>query len=507
MALCEGATTTLEGLVARADLNGQHVTLRTFANGRWRTQLVDSPESIRVKPSNLALYNAGLLSARLRRLSHDVLSDLAAAMVRTSQSAQSLAHPVLAEHDRVAESVFQSPDLVACVLSSFEIQHARVATVCKVWAQGWKLAVAQHRRYLRPAPLAKPAIDISSGSSKVMMASPPSGAWLCCAYNNRRAHILDPSMRLRHSIERPPEHLVQAIAAGEDRIYLSAGGNPDAASRVIAFTSEGGTTGVEFVLSNLRDEPHELALANDTLYVVVNEDDHPIVPTSRIVALNAHTLELQFTFGRDVFGTIIPDSAQPQSAVGMAVAGDALYIGRAYSNWLQVFSLDGVHLRAISGDFRQPEQVHHFNGRLYLLEEEDECIFSPKDDEDEDDEDDEDEDDEDDEDEDDEDDDDDDEEDEEEEEDEELATKISPQISRKQAKERAENASRAKRVFELSLQGETLQIWKAFPDGPNPGYPFFERNFWVYGICVMGDRLILRQGGPHTKELVALCLS
>ena len=282
MALYEGVITTLEGLVARADLNGQRVTLLTFANGRWRTRLVDSPESIRVKPSNLALHNAGLLSARLRRLSHGVLSDLAADMIRTSQSAQSLADPVLAEHDRVAESVFQSPDLVACVLSSFELQHMyRGSSVCKVWEQGWKLAMAQQRRYLRPAPLAKPNIDISSGSSKVMMASPPSGAWLCCAYDNRRAQILDPSMRVRHTIERPPEHLVQGIAAGEDRVYLSAGGNPDAASRVIAFTSDGRTTGVEFVLGNLTDEPCELALANDMLYAVVNENPDMMNPRFR----------------------------------------------------------------------------------------------------------------------------------------------------------------------------------------------------------------------------------
>ena len=460
MALCEGAITTLEGLVARADLNGQRVTLLTFANGRWRTRLVESPESIRVKPSNLALHNAGLLSARLRRLSHDVLSDLAAEMIRISQSAQSLADPVLAEHDRVAESIFQSPDLVACVLSSFEIQHLyRGSSVCKVWEQGWKLAMAQQRRYLRPAPLAKPNIDISSGSSKVMMASPPSGAWLCCAYDNRRAQIIDPSMRVRHTIERPPEHLVQGVAAGEGRIYLSAGGNPDAASRVIAFTSDGGTTGVEFVLDNLTDEPCELALANDMLYAVVNENpDMMSGPTSRIVALNAHTLELQFAFGSDVFSTNIADPIQPRTAVGMTVAGNALYIGRAHSNCLRVFSLDGVHLpgRAISGDFRQPEQVHHFNGRLYLLEEEgwDEEIITDWDE-----------------------------------------------------GECVENASQNKRVFELSLQGETLQVWKAYTGRPNPGYPFFERWFWICGICVMGDRLILRQGDSQTKELVALYLS
>ena len=459
MALCEGASAKLTGLVSRADLNGKRVTLLTFADGRWGVQLVDRPrnaalESVRVKPSNLVLYDADTerLSARLARLPHAVLADLAAAMTRTAQSAQSLADTVLAKHDRVAESIFQSPDLVACVLSSFDIQHARAAMVCKVWKQGWELNMEQRwNEVLRPAALAEPAIDITAQSSDdLMMASPPSGAWLCCAYTNRMAKILDPSMRVLHSIEPLRNHLVKGIAAGEDRIYLSAGSNPDAASRVIAFTSDGGRTGVEFVLGNLTDEPSELALANDILYAVVIEDDH-LAPTSRILALNALTLELQFTFGSDVFGPHVAEPERPTSAVGMAVAGNALYIGRVFSDSLEVFSLAGVHLRHIRGDFKVPQQVLHYNGRLYLLEGSDELSCLDDD-------------------------------------------------------ASSEELSISKRVFELSLQGETLQIWAAFTGELDPVCPFFQRWFWIYGMCVMGDKLILRQGGAETKKLVALRL-
>ena len=69
-----------------------------------------------------------------------------------------------------------------------------------------------------------------------------------------------------------------------------------------------------------------------------------------------------------------------------------------------------------------------------------------------------------------------------------------------------EELSISKRVFELSLQGETLQIWKAFTGELDPSCPFFRREFWIYGMCVMGDKLILRQGDSDTKKLVALRL-
>ena len=36
-ALREGMTAMIEGLVARADLNGKRVTLHTFSDGRWGT--------------------------------------------------------------------------------------------------------------------------------------------------------------------------------------------------------------------------------------------------------------------------------------------------------------------------------------------------------------------------------------------------------------------------------------------------------------------------------------
>ena len=455
MSLCEGATARITGLVSRADLNGKRVTLLSFDAGRWGVQLVDRNESIRVKPSNLVLYDADAerLSARLGRLSHGALADLAAAMARTSLSAQSLADTVLTKHDRVAERVFQSPDLVACLLSSFDIQQARVAMVCKVWEQGWKLNMEQRWNFvLCPAPLAEPAIDINAQRSTFLMAAPPSGAWLCCVYNNRMAKILDPAMRVRYSIDRLRNHLVQGVAAGEDRIYLSVGGNPDAASMVIAFTSHGEPTGVEFVFGNLTDEPVELALANDILYAVVVDHFTDVATTSRIIALNAHTLELQFQFGTDVFGPDISEPGRPTNAVGMAVAGEALYIGRAYSTSLQVFSLAGVHLRHISGDFQDPQQVLHCNGRLYLLEGVDECEIFEED------------------------------------------------------SSSEEELSISKRVFELSLQGETLQIWKAFTGELDPSCPFFRREFWIYGMCVMGDKLILRQGDSDTKKLVALRL-
>ena len=51
-----------------------------------------------------------------------------------------------------------------------------------------------------------------------------------------------------------------------------------------------------------------------------------------------------------------------------------------------------------------------------------------------------------------------------------------------------------KRLFVLSLQGETLQVWR-----PRAS------DHWLYGMCMMGNKLILRVGKPsNAVENVAL---
>ena len=56
-----------------------------------------------------------------------------------------------------------------------------------------------------------------------------------------------------------------------------------------------------------------------------------------------------------------------------------------------------------------------------------------------------------------------------------------------------DRASVGKRVFVLSLQGETLQVWR----------PQISSH-WLYNMCIMDNKLILRLGESQQVEFVAL---
>ena len=445
-----GTHVAIRGLVAQPEHNGKFGTVlgadhsneaaAAVTRGRVAVQLRDGGNMLLLKPSNLEItLLPSRLSVRLRRLPNGVLADLAVAMAELSlASAKRLADTVLAKHDPVAErfvyGIFQMPDMVACILSSLETR-ASVAMTCKVWKQEWK-RILDRRHFLRPAPLATP--EGIGASTDVQMCSPPSGEWICCTYPNRSAHILNPSMRRIHGIVRFPNHLVQGATASEDRIYMSVGGNPDAASVVVAFEPNGTRTGAEFVLHHLDvvgsfdEQAYEMAFGNELLFVVVLQDHN----MGRIVALDAHTLEQQYSFGSSIFLGV--DYGTPIH--GITVAGDALYVGDGIRGTLQVFSLAGERLREVRGDWWAPQQVLHFNGRLYLFEYVPELGFGDED-----------------------------------------------------GEENVERASVGKRLFVLSLQGETLQVWR-----PQVS------SHWLYGMCIMGDKLILRVGESQSVDTVGL---
>ena len=305
----------------------------------------EAPHSVFMKLSK-NLDSSSRLAARLRRLPHDKLADLAAALAGMSLvSAKRLADAVLAEHDPVSEvfvnGIFQTPEIVACILSSVD-PGAPVAMVCNVWTHEWQ-AIVLKRRFLRPAPLADLAtsspqvyevltkIGASRPGAEFFMCSPPSGAWLCCTYENGGARIIAPSMLHVHSIARFPDALVQGCAASEDRIYLSAGGNPDVACRVVAFQLDGQATGIEHVCSD-EDQAFALAVGRDVavgrevLFAIVLQDHRH----GKIVALDAHSLEHRCSFGGSLFHTGDEEYYSGRCIGGrissLTVAGDVLYV-------------------------------------------------------------------------------------------------------------------------------------------------------------------------------------
>ena len=58
-----------------------------------------------------------------------------------------------------------------------------------------------------------------------------------------------------------------------------------------------------------------------------------------------------------------------KSAYGMAVVGEELFVCETGNDRLQVFSLAGEHRRSITGEWKRPAEVRLVKDRLYLLEE------------------------------------------------------------------------------------------------------------------------------------------
>jgi hypothetical protein len=79
-----------------------------------------------------------------------------------------------------------------------------------------------------------------------------------------------------------------------------------------------------------------------------------------IVALDAQTLQLRSRFGRSLLN----------SACQMAVVGDELFVCDCNNDRLQVFSLAGEHRRSITGEWKKPVWLCFAKDRLHLVEQE-----------------------------------------------------------------------------------------------------------------------------------------
>ena len=126
---------------------------------------------------------------------------------------------------------------------------------------------------------------------------------------------------------------------------------------------------------------------------------------------------------------------------GMAVVGEELFVCDCGNDRLQVFSLAGEHRRSITGEWKRPRELCFVRDRLYLVEGED-----PEQDEE--------------------------------------GNLINP--------------LRGGRIFVLSLQGDTLQVYTH----PDEGQHFD-------GLCCLNGKLLLalvqnRQSGDY-EDVVALC--
>jgi hypothetical protein len=291
-----------------------------------------------------AIMPSSRLSARLGRLPHAVLAELAARLCSDSPALQAAAEECMAAHTPLphwaVERVLLSPDLVPHLLAPLAAEDGAAAAVCSQWLVGWK-ATNEPRRRLKQVPLDFPEEIDTDGMT---MAGTPDGRVVVRA--RAKVHILDRSMRVLQTVagEYPA-----SIAASDDSIFSCPG-----ASSLCRSTYDG-TTAAEYRLEDYTFRCPVLA-PGGLLFCLIfkqGEDDR-----DEIIGLDAQTLQLRHRFGLGLLN----------DAERLAVGGDELYVCDAGNHRLQVFSLTGEHRRSITGEWRSPLWLCCVKDRLYLIE-------------------------------------------------------------------------------------------------------------------------------------------
>ena len=95
--------------------------------------------------------------------------------------------------------------------------------------------------------------------------------------------------------------------------------------------------------------------------VLANNDDH-LGDNDEIIALDAQTLQPRYRFGLSLLNC----------PCGMAAVGEELFVCDPNNDRIQVFSLAGEHRRSITGAWKKPDALCLVEDRLYLVEQDDE---------------------------------------------------------------------------------------------------------------------------------------
>ena len=399
------------------------------------------------------------LAARLSELSHAQLLEIAVAGCEASPKVTNHAEAILAANNplaqRLVEGVLLSSDLAPHVLAPLPLEDgAAAAAVCSLWAEGWK-ATIESRCCLTRVAFDLPADVLEDCHG---MAAIPGNDEKLAVCSGDKVTILDRSMRVVTSITdvRTDAHeaggyvqISGSITADEQSIYINEvrGGSLNGfySGYHLRITYDGTE------LARCKD-PNGSGLYRNGRCVVApggllfckgfvgfarentEDDDQQDEGLDEIIALDAHSMQLRYRFGKWLL----------DGARGLAVVGEELFVCDTRNDRLQVFSFAGKHHRSITGEWeRRPVALCFVKDRLYLIEEPDD-----------------------------------------EEEMDEEGELIHPLCGR--------------RIFVLSLQGETLQVYT------NP----VEGQFFGDTLCCFDGKLLapVRSGDSSTyNEVVALC--
>ena len=324
------------------------------------------------------------LAPRLAQLSRESLLELAITQACTSPDAAREADQILAVHAPLPEwtrsHVLLDKDLMTLILGMLPTDQHRCKEACSIWRQAWS-----HTLNTRPGELR---------DSRVM---PLNSRRLCphayisdiCALDNERlivklehnnnVHLVD---RLLNPISSSPltsppfdERIDMRFAVGNGSVYIShhsgverlmLEGFPDIQTQLSSYRCSSPAVG----------EVRHMVLSHDHSLLFTSgfdttEDD---LLSAVLVALNANTLEVIFSFGLGDFPD--PNYAEEEDMEdidvepsGLAILGSELFASHREMNRIHVYSMAGELIRTLypDGEWESPNRLCVINERLYVV--------------------------------------------------------------------------------------------------------------------------------------------
>ena len=295
------------------------------------------------------------LAARLGKLSHAQLLELAVAGCEASPEVTNRADAVLAAHKPLAqwavEGVLLSSDLLPHVLGPLQLQDGAAAAVCSLWANSFKATSEGRRRLTRVAfDFPHDLLTCSSVELTVVTAVPGTEEQLV-VNTDGTVRIFDRSMNAVLSFNHDYDFSGPIIADAQS-IYATAHG-----THYVRLAHDGMVDAIYEDPDGYEGFSPVFAPGGLLFCVRYDEEDHGL-QQDEIVALDAHSLQPRFQFGMTLFN----------DARGMAVVGEELFVCDRKNDRLQVFSLAGEHRRSITGEWKRPSGLCLVKDRLYLIE-------------------------------------------------------------------------------------------------------------------------------------------
>ena len=295
---------------------------------------------------------------RLAGLDHETLLSYAAEL---SFAHRHTADALLAKRSPLPawarDEVLLSADLLPDVFATLQMKDNAAASVCQAWKAAW-VATNNGRRGLRP--IALPELDFPIGGGIYGAAALPDGNLLVQTYENEVvSRIVDPAMKTIRTVECDCRGCVTNDLGLFGETYgttgLGALQRYDLDTFTMTHVHDSGLAEEE--VDHRYDHFMCLTIAPGGLLFALG-----ISRGNDIVCLTARTLKVRHRFGRGMFN----DSLH---AIGMAAVGNELFVLDGSSKSIRVFSFVGSYLGDISlGDCRCPVALHHFDGRLYLMD-------------------------------------------------------------------------------------------------------------------------------------------